>query len=507
MKKIILTFAAILVTLFGINAYAADKIEIYIDGELLECEAEPVNINERVLVPVRAIFEALDSEVSWDGVGRTVWSLKDGAFICLPVDNEIMSTGIYNSNGEGVWVDQIYLDTPAQIINDYTYVPIRAVAEALSTNVSWDGENDRVVIDSRSDVDGSIYYASDSDYQRLYAVGKNGDDRKKISDKSVHSLEMYGDYVYYLSKDENFLYKANAESGVECLINKAVNKLAVSDGWIYYQETDGKKSGVLYRMNTESKEVSKLTDTSVQYPQMYKDYIYFNIPNDNNMYGITLDGTAHVTINMGDENVKFYPFNGTFFGDYIITENGAWYGNLMRVNLDGSDLRTLTQTNSILLKNQTVGDKILFLNPNDGQDIYCINIDGTDMHHVVSGESSWIDIKIIAQSGDTIYYKNPMRGEMYRVNLDGSDNAYVGFANDAKIYEGQLFTSYKGLYIGSLDGSDLTSIYDREVKDFEVKNDNVYLVDKKSGRLFLVDFAGNKAAITNDSIGEWVSKE
>ena len=34
-----------------------------------------------------------------------------------------------------------------------------------------------------------------------------------------------------------------------------------------------------------------------------------------------------------------------------------------------------------------------------------MNIDGTDQHLVVKGDASWINIELIAQWGDTIYYK------------------------------------------------------------------------------------------------------
>lgn len=48
------------------------------------------------------------------------------------------------------------------------------------------------------------------------------------------------------------------------------------------------------------------------------------------------------------------------------------------------------------------------------------------------GDASWINIELIAQWGDTIYYKNPFREEVYRVNLDGSDNNYVCYADDVE---------------------------------------------------------------------------
>ena len=507
MKRLILLLIAGAVIAFGAQTYAAENVEIYIDGEKLECEATPVNIDERVLVPMRAIFEALGVEVSWNGAERTVYAARGDEFMGLTVDSNIMNTGVYNSDGDAIWVDEIQLDVPARIINDFTYVPVRAVSETLGTTVSWDGENNRVVIDSRRSVTGVMYYASDSDFQKLYAVGKNGLDRHKLSDRSVYDLEMYDGSVYYLDKNSNYLYRANDETGEELLIDKAVNKIAVDDGYLYYQELDGngRKSGVLYRMNLDSKETERLTDNSVKYPEKYRDYIYFNLENDNRMYSVTKDGTAVNIIDVGDSSVaKLYPFNCMFFGDYMILENGMWYGNIMRMNLDGTNMQTLTQSNSLICKNQARDDKIVYVKPEGGQDIYCVNIDGSDNHLVHEGDPSWIDIEVIAQFGDIIYYKNPMRAEVYRVNLDGSNDTYVCYADTVKVFDGRLFSSYDGLYTGSLDASDLTKIYDKDVDDFDVIGNTLYFTDAYSKRLYMSDFAGNRNVITADSVGEWV---
>ncbi|MBQ8300541.1 MAG: hypothetical protein IJX57_01045, partial [Clostridia bacterium] len=90
MKRILTLMSAFMLAL-SVNAYAADEVEIYIDDEKLECENAPVNINDRVLVPMRAIFEALDVEVSWDNENRTVKAERNGEFMYIPVDTNNMT--------------------------------------------------------------------------------------------------------------------------------------------------------------------------------------------------------------------------------------------------------------------------------------------------------------------------------------------------------------------------------------------------------------------------------
>lgn len=501
-------FLILLLAVFTVSSYpvtAAENVEIYIDNELLECEVNPVNIDGRVLVPMRAIFEALGLEVYWNGENRTVWAERGDEFICIPIDSTEIGTGIKNSDEADVWVDTIQVDVPAKIINDRTFVPVRAVSETLGSRVSWDGENNRVVIDSRRDENGVVYYSSLSDYGRLYSVGKNALLRHKLSDKTAYNLKMYNGYVYYGAKENNYIYRANDEAGESAVVKKAADMLAIEDGYLYYQELDSRKKnyGVIYRVNLRNNDVERLTDNAVQYPEKYRDYIYFNLDNDNKMYGVTLDGTEVITIDTGDEPV-LRPFNCIFYGDYILMEDGVWYGNIIRTDLDGANAAAITNSNSLIFKNQEVTNQIVYLNPEQGQDIYSVNLDGSDLHLVHKGDPTWLDIELLAKYGNMIYYRHPFRKEIYRVNLDGSNETYIGYADDMKIIGGRMFTSYNGLYMDNLDATDSVKLYGRAVKSFEVIGDSIYIVDNVSSKLYIADFGGSSSAVTSDSVGEWV---
>lgn len=507
--KRILTLLSAFVLVLGVNAYAADEVEIYIDNERLECENIPVNINDRVLVPMRAIFEVLDAEVSWNAESRTVKAERNGEFMYIPVDTNSMTTGVYNTENDEITVESIYLDVPSMIIDDRTYVPIRAVSEALSADVSWDGENNRVIIDSRRNEDGVVYYTSNSDYRKLYSVGKNGNNRQKLSDKSVNELEMYNGSVYYTSSNENYLYKANADNGEECIIKRPINKLNIDEnGWLYYQDmgSNAGEYGLLCRINLDSGESQQLTNKPVRYPLRYKGYLYFNLDNDNNMYAMKTDGTDMVSVSLGDsEYVKLYPFNCFFFEDNILVENSMQYGNIVKMDLDGSNIEEIASTiNSIICRNIAEGDKVIYINPMRGQDIYYANLDGTGENLVLSADSTWLGMEVLARYGNEIYYKNPMRGEVYRVKLDGSNNTYVCYADEIKIVNDRLFLSYNGLYTGSPDAHDLKYIYDRRVGDFEIKGSTIYLKDEATSKLYMLDFDGKKNVVTADSVDEWV---
>ena len=111
--------------------------KVYIDGNELTFEKHPITENDRTLVPMRAIFEALEAEVTWDNDTNTATAVKDGTTVSITIDSDVMY-----KNGEA-----IQLDAPARLIDDgYTFVPLRAVSETLDCDVQWNEDLQRVDI-------------------------------------------------------------------------------------------------------------------------------------------------------------------------------------------------------------------------------------------------------------------------------------------------------------------------------------------------------------------------
>ncbi|MDO5396599.1 MAG: stalk domain-containing protein [bacterium] len=136
MKKILIMAAAAVITVSAIASAAENDITVTVNGNSVGFEQPPVIDNDRTLVPMRAIFEALGAEVEWDGETRTVTSTRGEIKISLEIDSNIMTVG----------EREVTLDVPAKIINDRTMVPVRAVSEAMECDVDWNEEERRVII-------------------------------------------------------------------------------------------------------------------------------------------------------------------------------------------------------------------------------------------------------------------------------------------------------------------------------------------------------------------------
>ena len=141
MQKKIFTIISIIfiMLIFPFTAFADDEnpIKILLDGKEIVLDQPPVVINDRALVPVRAVMESLGASVSTDfsdAENRFVYINIPGYKVTLKIDS---TTALINSNS-------VVMDVPAMIINDRTLVPLRFVAENFGTEVEWHPE-ERIV--------------------------------------------------------------------------------------------------------------------------------------------------------------------------------------------------------------------------------------------------------------------------------------------------------------------------------------------------------------------------
>lgn len=131
MKKLL--FAFLFSLILSVAAYATEPT-VNVNGKSLENVA--VIQNSRTLVGVRCVFEELGYDVEWDDESSTATLKNEQYTITL-------------KNGENTFTVNdkvIEPDVPQQIINSRFYLPLRAIAEAIDANVSWDKESETAII-------------------------------------------------------------------------------------------------------------------------------------------------------------------------------------------------------------------------------------------------------------------------------------------------------------------------------------------------------------------------
>jgi phosphate transport system substrate-binding protein len=138
-KSLIFGILLSLVLLVAVVPFAqAATLSVLINGTPLTGDVAPFIQNGRVLVPMRAIFEALGANVTWDASSQTVTATEGDTSVSLVIGQTMATVGEEQEN----------LDVPAMIVGGSTVVPLRFVSEAMGAQVSWDPGQNQVVINS-----------------------------------------------------------------------------------------------------------------------------------------------------------------------------------------------------------------------------------------------------------------------------------------------------------------------------------------------------------------------
>ena len=140
MKKIasFLLAAALCVSVSAVAAQE-EKITVLLDGEAIVFDQEPELVNDRTMVPMRMIFEALNCDVTWEPEYERVEAITPDSDIILLYVGEN-----YAYKNE----ERISIDAAPYLKGDRTMVPLRFISEASGAKVEWDGETSTVDITS-----------------------------------------------------------------------------------------------------------------------------------------------------------------------------------------------------------------------------------------------------------------------------------------------------------------------------------------------------------------------
>lgn len=110
------------------------QVSVLVDGKELEFDTAPYVESGRVLLPMRVIFEELGATVDY-AAGKIVAQRGD-LVVRLELGSDKMTV---NEN-------TVVLDVPAKAVGGRTLLPLRAVSEALSAQVDWNGSTKCVTI-------------------------------------------------------------------------------------------------------------------------------------------------------------------------------------------------------------------------------------------------------------------------------------------------------------------------------------------------------------------------
>lgn len=145
LKRLICTVVSLCLILSVCRAAA---VSIDINGTELELAAQPYMKNNRVMVPLRGVFENLGAVVEWDETSMSITVTRDDKSAYFVIG----SNTVYAGGRE------VYIDVAPELVGGRTFVPVRAVSESLGCRVNWTEDKGKVCISTEE----TRYYYTDS---------------------------------------------------------------------------------------------------------------------------------------------------------------------------------------------------------------------------------------------------------------------------------------------------------------------------------------------------------
>lgn len=261
---------------------ASSATDVRVNGYLVEFPDEKpfVNSDNRTMIPVRFVTEALGAKVSWSSKQNAAIIEKDGVKIVLPVGRNEMTV---TRDGKESTKE---LDTSTVLQNGRTFVPIRAVAEELGAWVSFSSAYNTVEI--YNDV------LSPSEIDQLHSLSvhsywqKNVMDSKKAMLTSSSKYEDLSEYVLrnnravldYELKTPNGLYYNTKTDTQEDKLNFMAKAICESMSRSYSME---KYYGITASFRTDTSCI--FTNPAGDSKYLNYGYLTINVPKDADVAG------------------------------------------------------------------------------------------------------------------------------------------------------------------------------------------------------------------------------
>ena len=213
MKKILAILLCLIISLSAVSpAIASANIKVVIDNKQIAFDVQPVEINGRVMVPIRAIFEALGATVDYDDDRKTVISRKDDRIIVMQIGNNVMFV-----DNAPITLDVAAIETGGRVL-----VPVRAVSEAFGCAVDWNETRQTVTIYSSSNNASANKNGSDK------ATASANSGKISLSSLSIKEREKVTAYFGRILIMIDYFSKGNqivTEAGVEFDNRRARDKI------------------------------------------------------------------------------------------------------------------------------------------------------------------------------------------------------------------------------------------------------------------------------------------
>ncbi len=275
-RKILTLTLAIIMLLMPADALAKrhQKRDIPLNGIIVNdhivfSDVAPYIKNSRTYVPIRFIAEELGFDVKWDAKTKKVTMTDGKSTVELTIGSKTMLV-----NGK-----KVKLDAPAEIKDQRTFVPLRAIAEAFGKKVEYSNDYRAVCIgdDVRFNKNYRVVYYYDNidpvitDYEInvvTYRMIVNGEEKRfetveELIDVILDDFEQYkltgkSQYGLKVYKQSVQLVDANTYNNNYIIQKNSTKRIATPEDEKRWAEEKKKRAEIKY--TTEVPEEKQLRD-------------------------------------------------------------------------------------------------------------------------------------------------------------------------------------------------------------------------------------------------------
>ncbi len=149
----------------GVHEYTGSIYTLKVNGEKVETPLEPIIFNDRALVPIREVFEAMGADVGYDDGDVSV--SMNGISVAMSIGEPVAEiNGKKKTIPDGVVPKLI----AKQGESAKTMVPVRFISESIGMDVEFDGDDGVINVNSPTgELTGVTYKTTGNDYIEITA--------------------------------------------------------------------------------------------------------------------------------------------------------------------------------------------------------------------------------------------------------------------------------------------------------------------------------------------------
>lgn len=206
----------------GQHNYTGSVYSLMVNGKSVSVPLEPIIFNDRALVPVREVFEAMGAVVTYIPATREITVDMGEIYVSLQIDNKY---AFVNGNKKEIPDGLVPMLIAKLGESAKTMVPVRFVSENIGMNVIFDGANGVIKVNNPSQYvpEEDKVQVKDNYIRRISA--SQVDDEVTLSITFEAPITKLGELTFI--KSSGVLYCDVYDTGYKTSNNLSINKGAV----------------------------------------------------------------------------------------------------------------------------------------------------------------------------------------------------------------------------------------------------------------------------------------